>query len=191
MTLKEGPADTAATGAFAPGLPGEAPAQADQAPAAYWRAFSLVAFTMNRFVVDQVIRAARLFDNDTETMILFGTVAHLNVAHLMPPGSRPTRVLGANGRVPDAQPQLRAVRLRDLEQITGRPRETLRRKLEGLEAQGRLLRRPDGYVIDVNTVDPTMHALSVDGVRRFMDAARVIEAALRDAEQTLAAEPKP
>jgi hypothetical protein len=94
-------------------------------------------------------------------------------------------VLGANGRVPDAQPQLRPVRLRDLVQITGRPRETIRRKLERLEAQGRLLRQADGYVIDVASVDPNMHALSVDGVRRFMEASRVIGATLRDAEQAL------
>lgn len=140
---------------------------------------------MNRFIVDQVLRAARHFDNDTEAMILFGTVAHLNVAHLMLPDSSPTSVLGADGRVPDAQPQLRPVRIRDLAQITGRPRETIRRKLERLEAQGRLLRRVDGYVIDVAAVDPPMRALSVDGVRRFMDASRVIAAALRDAEQAL------
>jgi hypothetical protein len=179
--------DAAVEDLAAPGLPGEARIGSDE-PAAYWRAFSLVAFTMNRFIVDQVIRAARHFDNDTEAMILFGTVAHLNVAHLMPPGSSPTSVLGANGRVPDAQPKLRPVRLRDLAQITGRPRETIRRKLERLEAQGRLLRCTDGYVIDVATVDPQMRALSVDGVRRFMDASRVIAAALGDAEQALARE---
>lgn len=178
-------ADRAALDLSAPGLPGEARVDDEGTPPAYRRAFSLVAFTMNRFVVDQVIRAARHFDNDIEAMILFGTVAHLNVAHLMPPGSSPTSVLGANGRVPDAQPQLRPVRLRDLVQITGRPRETIRRKLERLEAQGRLLRQADGYVIDVASVDPQMHALSVDGVRRFMEASRVIGATLRDAEQAL------
>ena len=178
-------AELAAKDLAAPGLPGEARVDGEGTPPAYWRAFSLVAFTMNRFVVDQVIRAARHFDNDIEAMILFGTVAHLNVAHLMPPGSSPTSVLGANGRVPDAQPQLRPVRLRDLVQITGRPRETIRRKLERLEAQGRLLRQADGYVIDVASVDPKMHALSVDGVRRFMEASRVIGATLRDAEQAL------
>jgi hypothetical protein len=180
--------DATAQDLSAPGLPGETRVQADGTAPAYWRAFSLLAFTMNRFVVDQVIRAARHFDNDTEAMILFGTVAHLNAAHIMPPGSSPTSVLGADGRVPDAQPQLRPVRLRDLVQITGRPRETVRRKLERLESQGRLLRQVDGYVINVACVDPQMHALSVDGARRFMDASRVIAAALRDAEQALARE---
>jgi len=178
----------------APGLPGEARVDGDNAPAAYWRAFSLIAFTMNRFVVDQIIRGARHFDNDIEAMILFATVAHLNVVPLMPPGSSPNSVLGADGVLLDAQPRLRAVRLRDLAQITGRPRETVRRKLEILEARGRLLRRADGYVLNVATVDPAMNALTVDGARRFMDASRVIAAALREADMALADErgaPKP
>jgi hypothetical protein len=172
----------------APGLPGEARVDSDSTPAAFGRAFSLIAFTMNRFVVDQIIRGARHFDNDIEAMILFATVAHLNVAHLMPPGSNPKGVLGADGVLLDAQPRLRAVRLRDLAQIAGRPRETIRRKLEMLEARGRLLRRADGYVLNVASVDPAMHALTVDGVRRFMDASRVIAAALRDSEKALASE---
>lgn len=172
----------------APGLPGESPLAADGIPAVYWRAFSLAAFTMNRFIVDQVIRAARHFENDTEAMILFGTIAHLNAAHLMPPGSSPTSVLGADGRVPESQARLRPVRLRDLCQIMDRPRETIRRKLERLEAQGRLARSLDGYVINVDAVDPAMRTLSVDAVRRFMQASGVIGAVLQDAQEALARE---
>jgi DeoR/GlpR family transcriptional regulator of sugar metabolism len=70
-------------------------------------------------------------------------------------------------------------------QITGRPRETIRRKLERLEAEGRLLRQADGYTVALTSVDPQMQALGVDSVRRFMEASRVIGAALRDAEQVL------
>jgi hypothetical protein len=172
----------------APGLPGEARGDSEAIPAAYARAFSLVAFTMNRFIVDHVVRASRLFDNDIEAMILFGTVAHLNAAHLMPPGASPARVLGADGRVPDAQPQMRPVRIRDLTQISGRPRETVRRQLARLVDQGRLLRGIDGYVINVAAVDPQMHALTLDAVRRFMAAARLVEKTLHDAEQALASE---
>lgn len=185
MALEKTVAAGPATGPFEPGLPGESPTQVERLAPEYWRAFSIVAFTMNRFLVDHMIRAARFFDNDTETLILFGTVAHLNVAHLVPPGSDPARVLGADGRVPNAQPQMRPVRIRDLAQITGRPRETIRRKLEQLEARGRVGRQADGYVIKVEAIEPEMHALSLDSVRRFMQASRVIDAALRDAEQAL------
>lgn len=172
----------------APGLPGEARIDASGIHPKYWRSFGLIAFTMNRFIVDHMIRAARHFEDDTEALILFGMMAHLNVAHLMPPGSSPSSVLDATGHVPDSQPQLKPVRVRDLTQITGRPRETIRRKLERLEQQGRVLRVANGYVLNSASVDQPMHELTVDGVRRFLDAARIIEAALKDAERALADE---
>jgi hypothetical protein len=173
----------------APGLPGEAPVDVASVPPAYGRAFGLVAFTMNRFIVDQVVRAARQFDNDTEAMILFGMLSHLNVAHLMPPGSRPSQALDAQGRVPDSQPQLRPVRVRDLTLISGRPRETVRRKLEALLAQGRVLRVDGGYVLNVDSVDPQMQSLTLDAARRFLAAARLMQDALTDAERALAPAP--
>jgi hypothetical protein len=168
----------------APGLPGEAAGRPGEAPPEYWRAFSIVAFTMNRFVVDQVLRASRMFDNDIEAMVIYGTLSHLNVAHLVPPGSSPSATLGADGRVPDAQPRLRPVRLRDLVQICGRPRETIRRKLDRLQAAGRIVRVVDGWVLNVESVDHEMTAYTVDAVRRFMQAAAVIDGALKDAART-------
>jgi hypothetical protein len=165
----------------APGLPGESAARPDDTPPEYWRAFSIVAFTMNRFVIDQILRASRFFDNDIEAMVIFGALSHLNVAHLVPPGASPSETLGPNGRVPDAQPRMRPVRLRDLVQITGRPRETIRRKLDRLQAEGRIERVVDGWVLKIDSVDHAMTAHSVDAVRRFMQAARVIDGALADA----------
>jgi len=173
----------------APGLPGEPRADSAHIPPAYWRAFSLVAFTMNRFIVDHVVRSARQFDNDIEAMMLFGMLSHLNVAHLMPPGSRPSQALDAQGRVPDSQPQLRPVRVRDLTLISGRPRETVRRKLEALLAQGRVLRVEGGYVLNVASVDPQMHLLTLDGVKRFVEAAGLMQDALQDAGQALLPRP--
>ena len=173
----------------APGLPGERPARPADTPPEYARAFSIVAFTMNRFVVDQVLRASRMFDNDIEAMVILGTLSHLNVAHLMPPGSRPSETLGPEGRVPEVQPKLRPVRLRDLVQITGRPRETIRRKLDKLQAEGRVVRVVDGWVLNAEAIDDDMRAHSVDAVRRFLEAAAVMTAALKDAERVLRAAP--
>jgi hypothetical protein len=150
-------------------------------PPEYWRAFSLLAFTMNRFIVDHVIRAARLFDNDTEALILFGMLAHLNIVHLMPPGSSPRTTLDSHGRIPDPQPKLRPVRLRDLAQITGRPRETIRRKLEHMRAAGRVLRLRNGWVYNASTVDADMVALTMDSVRRFLQTAEIMRSAAKDA----------
>ncbi|MBN8509504.1 MAG: hypothetical protein J0L57_12960 [Burkholderiales bacterium] len=169
----------------APGLPGEAPVDRSDVPPAIPRAFGMAAFAMNRFIVDQTLRAARQFDNDIEAMTLFGVLAHLNVAHLMPPGTRPSQALNAQGRLPDLPGRMRPIRLRDLCQITGRPRETVRRKLLQLQAQGRVRRLAAGYVYDAACVDAPMRELATDGVRRFLATAEQIGALLRDAEQAL------
>jgi hypothetical protein len=169
----------------APGLPGTAAIGEQPIAPEYWRSFSIVAFAMNRFVIDQVIRAARHFDNDIEAMVIFGMLSHLNVAHLVPPGASPSADLTTKGSVPDSQPRMRPVRLRDLEQITGRPRETIRRKLERLEADGRVIRGVDGYVLRVDAVTDSMRLLTMDSARRFMESARVIDGALRDAAAAL------
>jgi hypothetical protein len=151
-------------------------------PLEYWRAFGILAFTMGRFVVDHVIRSARLFDNDTEAMVLFGMLAHLNIVHLMPPGSSPITTLDRQGRVPDSQSKLRPVRLRDLAQITGRPRETIRRKLEHMRSVGLAQRLPDGWVYDQSSVDADMQALTVDAIRRFLQTADLMKSILKEAE---------
>ena len=101
----------------APGLPGEAPAQPEQAPPSYQRAFSVAAFTMKRFIVDQTLRAARQFDNDVETMMLFGVLAHLNVAHLMPPGTQPSQAGSVAIRVAGRGTAVPVRKLRDCQAV--------------------------------------------------------------------------
>jgi hypothetical protein len=75
-------------------MPGEDRVDGQTTPQSYWQAFSLVTFTMNRFMLDQVLRATRYFDNEAEAMVLFGTVVHLSVGHLVPPNSGPASVMG-------------------------------------------------------------------------------------------------
>lgn len=168
-----------------PGIPGSLATNVTGTPPEYWRAFGLLAFAMNRFIVDHIIRSARLFENDTEALILFGMLAHLNIVHLMPPGSSPSTTLDRRGRVPDPQPKLRPVRVRDLAQITGRPRETVRRKLEQMRAEGRVHRLPNGWVYNSSSVDADMQELTVDGVRRFLQTADIMQSVLKDATVAL------
>jgi hypothetical protein len=172
-----GPAD--------PGLPDVAGRDPGVVPPEYWRAFSVLAFTMNRFIVDHVIRAARQFENDTEALILFGMLSHLNVAHLLLPGCSPSATLDERGRVADPQRRLRPVRIRNLVQITGRPRETIRRKLERLEAAGRVQHVARGWVLSVDTVDTAMQEQTMQSARRFLEVADVMRAALTDAAAAL------
>jgi hypothetical protein len=168
-----------------PGIPGSHPTDVTGIPPEYWRAFSLLAFAMNRFIVDHIIRSARLFENDSEALILFGMLAHLNIVHLMPPGSTPGTTLDRRGRVPDPQPKLRPVRVRDLAQITGRPRETVRRKLEQMRIEGRVHRMPNGWVYVASSVDADMQALTMDGIRRFLQTADIMQSVLKDATVAL------
>jgi hypothetical protein len=163
-----------------PGIPGGQGADLTAVPPEYRRAFSLLAFVTNRFIVDHVIRTARLFENDTEALLLFGMLAHLNIVHLMPPGSTPSTTLDRRGRVPDPQPKLRPVRIRDLAQISGRPRETVRRKLEQMRSAGRVHRLPTGWVFDAAAVDEDMMALTLDGIRRFLQTADIMQSVLKD-----------
>lgn len=185
MTGSRDADDHPAIDLHAPGIPGDPRLEADRIPPEYWRAFTMLAFAMNRFIVDHVIRAARQFDNDTEALILFGMLSHLNVAHMVPPGSDVRTTLDPRGRVPDPGPRLRPVRIRDLVQITGRPRETIRRKLERMEAAGRVRRVAEGWVLDVATVDPEMQVLTMDGVRRFLKTADALRSVLDDASRAL------
>lgn len=143
---------------------------------------------MNRFIVDHVIRAARQVDNDTESLILLGMLSHLNVVHLLLPGSRPSAVLDETGRLADPQLRLRPVRIRDLVQITGRPRETIRRKLELLEAAGRVQRLAGGWVLRVDAIDAEMQEMTMQSARRFLEVADVMRAALADASAALRAD---
>lgn len=165
-----------------PGIPGGEIQGGDEALPGSRRAFSILAFTMNRFIVDHVVRSARLFDNDAEAMILFGMLAHLNVGHLMPPGSSPRATLGSDGRIPDLQLKLRPVRSSDLAQITGRPRETIRRKLERMRKQGRVQRVRGGWVYEASSIDADMQALALGSVSRFLATADILRSAARTAD---------
>lgn len=143
--------------------------------------YAILAFTMNRSVIDHMLRSARRFGGDYERLILWGSLAHLNIAHLIPPGSLPSSLLDEGGRVPDAAGRLRAVRTSDLAQITDIPRETARRKLERLERDGWILRTDAGWLLDVERVDPALREFTLESIRRFLlRAARVMQAAADD-----------
>jgi hypothetical protein len=52
-----------------------------------------------------------------------------------------------------------------------------------------VLRVDGGYVLNVASVDAQMHVLTLDGVKRFLAAARLMQDALSDAERALAQGP--
>jgi hypothetical protein len=150
---------------------------------AYDGAFSLVAFIMNRFLIDHMLRSGRqLTGNDFEALVIFGVLAHQNVAHLMPPGSLPTAILTEGGRLDDGVDRLRPLKLRDIAQITGIPRETARRKLARLAAERFVQRTKDGWMVSVERAEPELREFTRESVRRLLAVADEVMSVLRDAE---------
>ncbi|MCC7547273.1 MAG: helix-turn-helix domain-containing protein [Burkholderiales bacterium] len=147
------------------------------------RAFSIVAFITNRFLVDHMLRAGRLLvENDYIELVIWGVLAHQNVAHLLPPGSMPTAILRRDGYVPDYERRMRPMKLRDVAQITGLPRETVRRKLEQLARRGYVLRTEEGWMVSVERVEPELREFTRESVLRLVTAADEVMRALIDAD---------
>ena len=142
---------------------------------AFDRAFSMVAFQVNRHLVDHMLRLSRSFDLDIEALMLYGVLAHQNVAHLMLPGASPARVLGADGRLrSDATAALRPLRIRDLVQITGTPRETVRRKLTALQSRALVRRTEDGWIVDQGSISDDLREFTRETARRLLATAREV-----------------
>lgn len=158
----------------------------DRLEANFGRAFGLVAFIMNRHLVDHMIRSTRKFKIDYQTLMLWGVLAHQNCAHLFPPGSLPSKILNDRGRISDrTEATLRPLRLRHLAEIAGVPRETTRRKLNVLRDLGFITEVKEGWVVDPEKIDSDVREFTLESTRRFLAAATEVTRALRDAEQHL------
>lgn len=106
------------------------------------RGFGLLAFSANRHLVDHMRRIGVELSMDLEMAQIWGTLAHMNVLPNLPLSADPMAVLNEMGR--EKSPSLEPIRLSQLSQITGLPRETVRRKLERLSVMGKVERSPDG-----------------------------------------------
>lgn len=143
------------------------------------KSFSMVAFTANRHLLDHMRRLIMLVDMDIESAMLWGLVAHLSVAHAMHPGALPSDLLGPDGFMLG---EPRPVRLTDLVQVSGLPKETVRRKLEKLRANGKLGRSEDGrWIVLRSGVDEATYEFTRESVKRLLQTARVIENMLQRA----------
>lgn len=150
--------------------------------ARFERAFGLVAYVANRHVLDHMRRITLELRMDLDTVFIWGTLAHLNVAPRLPPGADPSRVLTDTGMLPEGK--LNTVRLADLSQITGMPRETVRRKLEKLQKQGKVQRDEDGgWVIVQSSVDASLRAFTRETTLRLLAAAGEVVSVLERAER--------
>lgn len=145
------------------------------------RAYSVLAFAVNRCLVDQMLRSARRFGGDYERLVIWGVLAHLNVAPLMPGGSLPPSLLDPKGLIEGTSTRLRPVRVSELAQITAIPRETVRRKLAALQRQGWIHSTDAGWVLDVDRTDSELRAFTIESIERFRNTFRTIEITIADA----------
>jgi hypothetical protein len=159
---------------------------------AFDRAFVMAAFAVNRHLVDHMLRVGReLMVDDYEAVLVWGVLAHQNIAHLLPPGALPSAILDDHGLFGAGSAGLRPLRLRDLVQITRLPRETVRRKLARLAEQRWIEHTPQGWVSSGARLEPTLREFTRETVRRFLATADELARILRDADRAQDARPQP
>jgi CRP-like cAMP-binding protein len=141
------------------------------------KAFAMVAFAANRHLIDHMRRLTRELDVDLETVLIWGTLAHLNVSQAYVPGAPPHDLL-VDGRLPPGK--LNPVRQADVAQVCGLPKETVRRKLGRLQGLGKVRRLDDGsWAIVPQAVDANIYEFTRETVRRLMQTADHIDGILR------------
>ena len=143
------------------------------------RAFGLVAFAMNRHLAQHMRRVSRALDADLESVFVWATLAHLNAMNIALPGMDPLEA----PTIGDAMLQaLHPVRLTDVVQVTGLPRETVRRKLERLRDQGRVERLPDGsWRFRTDAIGSDAYEFTRDMVRNLLQTAVEVQRLLAEA----------
>jgi len=159
---------------------------------AFDRAFVMAAFVVNRHLVDHMLRVGReLKVDDYEALLVWGVLAHQNIAHLLPPGGLPSAILDDRGLFATDTKGLRPLRLRDLVQITRLRRETVRRKLARLAEQRWIEHTTQGWVSSGARLEPTLREFTRETVRRFVATADELARVLRDADRAQDARPQP
>lgn len=148
--------------------------------AAFERNFALAGFIVNRFLVHHLLRMARQTGGDFESLVIWNSLALQNTAGLLGPGARPLTPLQPDGTFPDALLRANGLRSSDLAQITGIPRETVRRKLERLQTSGRVQRHDDGrWHVVASSITPAVREFMRDTARNFCETAQLLQGAMK------------
>ena len=139
----------------------------------FQRAFGLLAFSVNRHIVDHMRRICVELSMDPESAQIWGSLAHLNVLPNLPLGTDPMVLLDELGCRKEVN--LQPIRLTELTQVTGLPRETVRRKLENLRKQGKVSRTDDGKWLYLSTgITDAEREFTRNTVRQFLMTAQTL-----------------
>lgn len=136
--------------------------------------FAQIAFSTNRFIVHHMRRVMNDLDMDSETVIVWGSLAQLNYAHLLHPNLN-----YAEGRAADTEStpsnSAKPARLVDLTQVTGMPKESVRRKLRELEHRGRIEQvSPRQWQIVETSIDEEPFEFTKTTTRLLLETAKDI-----------------
>jgi hypothetical protein len=135
--------------------------------------FALVAFAVNRHVLHHMARIRKELGMDFEAAFVLGTLAHLSIARGIHPGVRPREVLRDDGLLA-AGP--RPVRLAQLCEVTGLPRESVRRRLLQLQALEKVERTAQGaWIPTEHGVDEHTFEFTRDTVRNLLRTAAEVD----------------
>ena len=125
--------------------------------------FAAVSFLVNRYLMDHMRRLVRELDADFDQMYLWGLVSHM-------------QLLKTQFQQPDQNNPAQGAKLSELTQISGLPRETVRRKLKQLASNGRIHQTDDGrWVLDTRCLDDKLIRFTLDTIHRLRETAAALE----------------
>lgn len=138
--------------------------------------FAQIAFSTNRFIVHHMRRVMSDLDMDSETVIVWGSLAQLNYAHLLHPSLNYEA-----GREADSESNFNSstgakpARLVDLTQVTGMPKESVRRKLKELEIRSKIIQvSPRQWQIVESSIDEETFEFTKTTTRLLLETAKDI-----------------
>lgn len=141
-------------------------------------AFPLVAFITNRHLINHMRRISSHLEMDFDTTYIWGTLAHLNLAPAFGAVNHISEIYNPDGTI---NTSLKPVSLSSLSQITGLPRETVRRKLEYLNSIHKVKRQEKGnWVIEEGSVTPDIYEFTKETVHLLLATANQIQKVLSD-----------
>ena len=126
-------------------------------------------------------RVVMQLDMDLESAYLWGILAHLNILGSLHPETKITALLDESGTPLKG---INPVSLATLSQVSGFPRETVRRKLLILQEVGKAQRLENGHwVIAVGGIDESIHAFTKETVLQLLGVAKEVTGILERSEK--------
>jgi hypothetical protein len=146
----------------------------------YRRNQRYLAFVANNFLVSQLLRVLHAFDGDLLAAIVLGEIAHHNLNQLfrgrrVPSGRDIEQLLGDPRR---RKHLLRPCNALSVSQATGIPRETVRRRIERLVAQGWIVRNAQGRLCAADALVDRFAHFHLETTRAVIDTAETLREGL-------------